>query len=288
VHQATPNELPRLGREHVARPRLTEFLEATDARVVLLIAPAGYGKTSLAVEWLAGKRAAWYRATSAAADVAAFSAGIAQAVTPLVPGAGQRLRQRLRGADLSDVSTESLAELLAEDLENWPADAWLAIDDYHLVRESRAVEEFLEHVLENTSVRLAVTARERPEWASARKILYGEIVELGVDELAMTDEETRLVLGDSPASDVTRFVERSEGWPALVAVARLFTSVDAPVSRRSGRCFVTSRKKSFVGSQLTSKPSCSPRQFPRPSMSKPRSRFSAQRARRQRSSDSWM
>ncbi|MDQ3865424.1 MAG: LuxR C-terminal-related transcriptional regulator [Actinomycetota bacterium] len=205
--------------------------------MVLLIAPAGYGKTSLAVEWLAPKRAAWYRATSAAADVAAFSAGIAQAVTALIPGAGQRLRQRLRGADLSDASAESLAELLAEDLQNWPAEAWLAIDDYHLVRESEAVEKFVERVLEMTSVRLAVTARDRPEWASARKILYGEIVELGVDQLAMTEEEARLALGDAPTSDITRFIERAEGWPALVAVARLFTPVDAPVSRTSGALF---------------------------------------------------
>src|SRR5689334_20195759 len=57
-------------RHIIERPRLTRLLDETTARVILLVAPAGYGKTVLARQWLGSRRHVWFRATSAAADVA--------------------------------------------------------------------------------------------------------------------------------------------------------------------------------------------------------------------------
>ena len=50
-------------RRIIKRPRLTRMLDKSGARIILLVAPAGYGKTTLAHEWLEDKRAAWYRAS---------------------------------------------------------------------------------------------------------------------------------------------------------------------------------------------------------------------------------
>ena len=113
--EATPEPVASR-RRIIKRPRLTQILDASEARLILLVAPAGYGKTTLAHEWLDSKRAAWYRGTPASADVAALAVGLAAAAAEIVPGAGERMRQRLRAADRPDEDVGVLAEMLAEDL----------------------------------------------------------------------------------------------------------------------------------------------------------------------------
>jgi ATP/maltotriose-dependent transcriptional regulator MalT len=131
----------RLFRQHVPRPRLTRLLDETTAQAIVISGPAGYGKTVLASEWLEGRSGvAWFRATRAAADLAAFSVGIAETIEALVPGAAERLAKRVRVGDSPTKAVRPLAEVLAEDLADWPDGALLAIDDYHLVAESAPVE----------------------------------------------------------------------------------------------------------------------------------------------------
>ena len=78
---------PPLFRRHARRPRLTRLLDESSAQAILITAPAGYGKTTLAMEWLQGRQdAVWYRATKASADVAAFSAGVADVIAALETG----------------------------------------------------------------------------------------------------------------------------------------------------------------------------------------------------------
>ncbi len=62
----------------IERPRLTQLLDEATAPVIMLIAPAGFGKTTLARQWLAPRRRGWYRGSPAAADVAALSVGLAR------------------------------------------------------------------------------------------------------------------------------------------------------------------------------------------------------------------
>ena len=59
-------------RRIIERPRLTRLLDESQGRIKMLVAPAGYGKTTLARQWLADKQAVWYTATPASADVAAL------------------------------------------------------------------------------------------------------------------------------------------------------------------------------------------------------------------------
>ena len=63
-------------RRIIERPRLTRLLDGSQGRIKMLVAPAGYGKTTLARQWLVDKQAVWYTATPASADVAALAAGL--------------------------------------------------------------------------------------------------------------------------------------------------------------------------------------------------------------------
>ena len=233
--EALRETYPPLFRRHARRPRLTRMLDASTAQTILVTAPAGYGKTTLATEWVQGRDdVVWYRATSGSADVAAFSAGLADVMAPLVPGVGDRLKQRLRVADTPERAARPLAEILSEDLETWPPDALLIIDDYHLVVDSAPVEEFMDWLLMLTpALHVLVTARRRPKWASARRILYGEITEIDRGQLAMTTDEAALVLDGRSTEEVQALVQQAEGWPALIGLAALSATHELPTERVS-------------------------------------------------------
>jgi LuxR family maltose regulon positive regulatory protein len=233
--EALRESYPPLFGRHARRPRLTGLLDESKAQTILLTAPAGYGKTTLAAEWVQGRDdVVWYRATSGSADVAAFPAGLADIMEPFVPHVGNRLKQRLRVAETPEKAARPLAEILSEDLGPWPADALLIIDDYHLVTDSEPVEEFMDWLLMLTpALRVLVTTRSRPKWASARRILYGEVTEIDRGQLAMTTDEAALVLEGSSTEDVQALVEQAEGWPALIGLAALSATHEIPKERVS-------------------------------------------------------
>lgn len=195
------------------------MLDESGARIILLVAPAGYGKTTLAREWLDERRAAWYHGGPASADVAALAVGLAGAAAEIVPGAGDRMRQRLRATDRPEEDARILAEMLAEDLAGWPDDAWLVIDDYQFASDAQAPEAFVGALAELAPVRLLIATRRRPSWATARLRLYGHVLEVDRTLLAMNDQEGLNVL--SQRRDAAKLVQQAAGWPAVIGLAAL-------------------------------------------------------------------
>jgi LuxR family maltose regulon positive regulatory protein len=217
---------PRISpaRRHIVkRPRLTRLLDETSARIVLVIGAAGYGKTTLAREWESAQErtTTWYTGSPASSDVAALAMGVSDSVRTLVPGAGTQLIDRLRASDAPQPDVAALVELLAGDLDRWPEEAWLVFDDYHHAMESTASEEFVDGLLRRTAIRVLITSRKRPTWATARRILYGEIHEVGQHQLALTPEEAREVLVERPREEIAGLVALAEGWPAVIGLAAL-------------------------------------------------------------------
>jgi LuxR family maltose regulon positive regulatory protein len=210
-------------RRTIERPRLTRLLDAGQGRIKMLVAPAGYGKTTLVRQWLVGQTATWYTATQASTDVAALAAGLRGAVAALVPGSGEALMERLPVTPLPEEEPEVLAGMLAGDLAAWPADAWLVFDDYQAIAGTPAAERFVEGLLLEAPLNLILMTRLRPTWASSRRILYGEVFELDRSALAMTDAEARDLLAGS-GRDAGELVELAQGWPAVLGLAALSSS----------------------------------------------------------------
>jgi LuxR family maltose regulon positive regulatory protein len=212
----------------IERPRLTRMLDEATAPVIMLIAPAGFGKTTLARQWLARRQRGWYRGSPAAADVAALAVGLARSADAIVPDAGRRMGERLRATGTPEQDVEPLAELLAEDLAEWPQDAWLAFDDYQFATESPFAEEFVERILALCPLKLFLTSRKRPSWATSRRILYGDIYEIGRSLLAMSQEEAEQVLADRLGSQAIGLVALADGWPAVIGLAALTEQMEVP------------------------------------------------------------
>ena len=221
------------GRRHIIRrPRLTRLLDECEARVILLVAPAGYGKTTLAREWLAATRgrSTWYQGHAGAKDLAALASGLQKSASRVVADAGQAMRDRLRVTASPSSDLEILAELLAHDLARWPSDAWLVIDDYQAFAESEACDSFVDQLAREAPLNLLIASRIRPRWATARRLLYGEIYEIGRSSLAMNHDEALAVLGTSADARLPGLVALAEGWPAVIALAALAPTDDPPPS----------------------------------------------------------
>ena len=213
-------EIPAGRRHIIERPRLTRLLDETSARVIMLVAPAGYGKTTLARQWLANRPHAWYQASAASADVAALALGLVQAAAAVVPDVGSRLREWLPTTHEPEREVRIIAELLSEDMSAWPDDAWLGIDDYHLL-SSDAAHDLVDRLHAERAIKLLVSSRHRPKWATARALLYGDFYELGSSSLAMSTGEASLVLGTTETKTGQGLVALADGWPAVIGLAAL-------------------------------------------------------------------
>ena len=209
------------GRSHIIeRPRLTRLLDETSARVIMLVAPAGYGKTTLARQWLSNRPHAWYRAGAASADVAALALGIVRAAEAQLPNIGRRLKEWLPTSHAPEQELDVVVDMVTDELDRWPDDAWFVLDDYHLL-SSVASEEFARRLFGNGDRRVVVTSRSRPTWASAREFLYGHVIELGQPTLALTMEEAQSVLSSQRGAVAEDLAVLAGGWPAVIGLAAI-------------------------------------------------------------------
>src|SRR4051794_24780913 len=217
---------PRLRRRRILeRPRLIRALDRSSARVRMLVAGAGYGKTTLAEQWAAQQRqVAWVRARRSSADVAVLARQVAAAAAEIVPGSDRRVIERLNATANPGSEVDVLVDLLSEDLAGWPEDAWIVVDDYHHLRESKTAEAFVEGIVQQAAVRVLISTRERPGWISPRTVLYGEVLEIGQSMLAMSEEEVAEMLAGAHDKMGSGLLALAGGWPAVVGLASLTTS----------------------------------------------------------------
>jgi DNA-binding NarL/FixJ family response regulator len=187
----------------------------------MLIAPAGYGKTTLAEQWVArdGRVGIWYTARSSSTDVAALALGIARAATKIIDDCDHRLREHLRALPAPAENVETLAEILGEDLADWPASAWLVLDDYHEVAPEPRAEDFIEALAAVSPVQFLIASRVRPRWVASKDIMYGYVSELSRTTLAMDNAEAASVLVGRSARAASGLVSLAHGWPAVIGLA---------------------------------------------------------------------
>jgi LuxR family transcriptional regulator, maltose regulon positive regulatory protein len=220
VGEGTALDTTRAGRRIIERPRLTRLLTDSESRVMLLVAPAGYGKTTLAREWLRDRRHAWYQATPASSDVAALALGLAAAAEAVLPGTTDQLRPHLKTATDPTTAATTIASELSNELRDWPVDARFVIDDYQILGDSLPAERLIESITATTSIPFMIASRARPSWVTAKKLLYGEVSEFGRTALAMTHEEAAATLS-GVHDEMPGLVTLAEGWPAVIGLAAL-------------------------------------------------------------------
>jgi DNA-binding NarL/FixJ family response regulator len=200
---------------------LFALLDDSKARVRMLVAPAGYGKTTLAEQWVVrnGRTGTWFTARSSSTDVAALALGVARSATSVVPECDVRLRAHMRALPAPAENVQTLAEILGEDLAAWPPDAWLVIDDYHEIAQEPRAEDFVHALVSVSPVQFLIASRVRPSWITTKDRLYGEALELSQNVLAMDKREAAEVLVERSEDSASGLVALANGWPAVIGLA---------------------------------------------------------------------
>jgi ATP/maltotriose-dependent transcriptional regulator MalT len=215
MHEGTVRDQPRT-QVIIKRPRLTKLLDESGARITLLLAPAGYGKTTLAREWTREQeQVGWYAGGPAMIDVAGLSVGLAEVLAAMGEPPRPDMVERVRILASRGHDARGLAKAVSGGA---PGGDWLlVIDDYHHALASAEAEAFVEELVRLTELRLLITSRERPGWLAARSVVYGEAAVVEMDALAFTDDEAREVLGRGGEEIVTE----ARGWPAVIGLAAM-------------------------------------------------------------------
>lgn len=227
VETLTPALSPALAHI-IERPRLIARLEeGGGSRVSVFAAPAGYGKTTLARQWSEKQTCpvTWYRTTRASGDVALLAVQFDELLANLAPDLP---REPGKVASIASVnpSPKPLGRALVRTFESITDDILLVVDEWEAA-ETPESDELLSMLVDGLPVRWVITTRERPEWFAPKLEVYGEGLEIGVDELTMTDDEAAQVLSASGAvAGRARVMRTAAGWPAVLGLAAMSGEVD--------------------------------------------------------------
>jgi LuxR family transcriptional regulator, maltose regulon positive regulatory protein len=218
---------PRAGV--LPRTSLQSLLEVgLGAKLCLVDAPAGFGKTTLLAQWRAaagGGRVAWVSLDEGDDDPTRFWVYVVQALRTVEPGVGASALAAL-GRPSADLHRMVLPGLLNE-LSTVGLPLFLVLDDYHLVTNPtchQTLTFFLDHL--PADVHVVLSGRSDPPLPLARMRARGELAEIRAADLQFTDEEA-LALLNGPmglrlaTDDAQRLAERTEGWAAGLVLAGL-------------------------------------------------------------------
>ena len=197
-------------------------LRATSTSVVMLVAPAGYGKTTLAAQWAERERrpCAWLTVDESDDDAAVLLARVAKALERIRPDDAPPVAPARRPKDWS-TELQRLASRLST-----LRDFVLVVDEAHLLR-SRSATKVLATLAERVPAgsTLTLVGRLAPSLPIARLRADGRLLELRAADLALSRRESEALLrcldaglSDDDAADL---VERCEGWAAGISLSAL-------------------------------------------------------------------
>lgn len=250
---------PPLRPRRVDRPRLYARLdEVLERRLALIVAPAGYGKSSLVRAWLerhmgAGDALsiAWLSLDSSDDDVARFFTALIATLRESTPGKHGDLGQSVLSTleQPQRPPAEALVTRLLNELHETCSQFVVVLDDYHLLQDEvlhEALTLFVERL--PARVHLVISSRADPALPLWRLRAADDLVELGAADLRFSAEETATffaeVMGhDLPADTIADLDKQLEGWIAGLQLAALagrgadehgqYTADRTPAARQS-------------------------------------------------------
>jgi LuxR family maltose regulon positive regulatory protein len=218
---------PASRRGTVSRSSLIGRLARDDSRpIVSVVAPSGYGKTTLLSQWAEhdGRATAWVSVDERDNDPKVLLSYVAEALDSVQP-VGERVFEAL-ASRVSSVPG-SVVPRLGSAFWAMSTPVMLILDDVHLLRNAEcrdALSALADHVPQGS--RLVLAGRDEPPLRIARLRAEGRILEIGPGDLSLNREDaTALLRGAGLAlaeDEIAELHRRTEGWPAGLYLAALY------------------------------------------------------------------
>ena len=227
---ATKLYIPPPRPKIVPRLRLNERLNeglAMGCKLTLLSASAGFGKTTLVSDWIAGcgRPVAWLSLDEGDNDPARFLAYVVAALQTMVPNIGAGVLAVLQSPQ--PPSTESILTALLNEIATVPDKFILVIDDYHAV-DAKPVDNAIGFLLEHMppQMHVVIATREDPSLPLARLRVRRQLTELRAADLRFNPVEAAEFLIQTmglnlSGEDIAVLESRTEGWIAGLQLAAL-------------------------------------------------------------------
>jgi LuxR family maltose regulon positive regulatory protein len=223
----TKVSIPPARQNRAERLRLTkQVCEGMSRSLTLVVAPAGFGKTTLMADWAqsASIPIAWLSLEPADQIPERFFSYLIYAIQQIAPQAGQTALAVLHSGQA--VAHEAIMLALLNDLSEMPSDFAIVLDDYHAV-DGAEVNTIIQFLLEHrpTQMHFGITGRTMPGISLARLRALDQVVEISATDLRFNDVEIRAFLeqmGTSLTPDqIVRLNQSMEGWAVGLQLAGL-------------------------------------------------------------------
>ncbi|WP_231759421.1 HTH-type transcriptional regulator MalT [Microbulbifer elongatus] len=238
---ASKYSLPDCPEHTLQRPRLQSLLEQSQSDQLLLVtAPAGYGKTTLVTSWAAEQDnpVAWYSLDGGDNEPGQFCRYLVESVHRAT-GNGVPETSKILAAQHNLDPSLVISQMLSE-LRQLPSELRIVLDDYHQI-DNTAVHDATRFLLRHApaGIGVVITSRSQPPLGLGALRLQGRLLELGPEDLALTtDETTQLLARRLPfalGSDrVAQLHQLSEGWPPAIQMFALSVRNQEEVDRYLG------------------------------------------------------
>jgi LuxR family maltose regulon positive regulatory protein len=225
--------IPRVRASLVARPRLLEHLDEglrEGSRLILISAPAGFGKTTLVSEWHSSPAGRPYPLAWLSLDCddnapVRFLTYFIAALDSLHADVGREALTLIQSSP--PAPSKAVLVTLINSLASLPTEFVLVLDDYHVI-EARSIHQMLAFVLERMppQMHLVIASRSDPPLPLAGLRARGQMVELRAADLAFTPDEETVFLNQVMALNLTpeqivALDVSTEGWIAGLQLAAL-------------------------------------------------------------------
>lgn len=220
--------IPQPRSDLVSRPRLIERLNAgMDSKLILISAPAGFGKTTLLCDWVLEKDlpTGWLSLDEEDNDFTRFLSYLIAALQNVHSGIEETSLALAHTPQAP--STQGVLTVLLNQLEEIPFDFLLVLDDYHLIEDQtihQAIDFLLSHL--PSQMHLAIISRADPPLHLARLRGQNQLLEVRMNDLRFYEDECAQficnMLGTQISeNDLAKLLTLTEGWVAGLQMATM-------------------------------------------------------------------